>query len=234
MRLILFCILFVGVYQLCAQDVKAYGIVTYRQSPATKVQITLFEHDSLLKKTYSDRKGKFHFRLSEKKTYVLFFYKPSFNISAYKIINHLDQDLQNVFIEVQLTKSKEAQDSIFWKSPMVKTMRPAMREEYKLVIDQYLQEKKVKPSLSSVPKMDTITEFDRIEDGGLVHVHQTKIGSDIYERIVDLRKDVRFMKNEKPVTEVTYNFETKRRNDAVVKKEKNVKNHSRYKPLRKK
>jgi hypothetical protein len=82
--------------------------------------------------------------------------------------------------------------------------------------------------------MDTITEFDRIEDGGLVHVHQTKIGSDIYERIVDLRKHVRFMKNEKPVTEVTYNFETKRRNDAVVKKEKKVKNHSRYKPLQKK
>ncbi len=234
MRLILFCILFIGFYRLSAQDVKAYGIVTYRQNPATKVQITLFGNDSLLKKTYSDRKGKFHFRLSEKKTYVLFFYKPLFNISAYKIINRLDQDLQNVFIEVQLTKSKEVQDSIFWKSPMVKTMRPTMRDEYKLLIDKYLQEKKVKPSLKSVTKIDTFTEFDRQEDGGLVHVHQTIIGSDIYERIVDVHKEVRFMKNEKPVTEVTYYFETKRRNDAVVKKEKSVKNHSRYKPLRKK
>jgi|JI6StandDraft_1071083.scaffolds.fasta_scaffold10690_1 hypothetical protein len=234
MRLILLCILFVGFHQIYAQDVKAYGIVTYRQSPATKVQITLFEHDSLLKKTYSDRKGKFHFRLSEKKTYVLFFYKPSFNISAYKIINRLDQELQNVFIEVQLSKSKEVQDSIFFKSTLVKNMSPSVRNAYKIVVDEYLKEKKVKVKSFTQPQMDSISEFDRQEDGGTVHVYQIRIGNDVYERIVDTRQQVRYMKNEKPITEVTYNFETKRRNEGVLKKEKKVKNHSRYKPLQKK
>ncbi len=234
MRLILFCILFVGFYRLCAQDVKAYGIVTYRQNPATKVQITLFENDLLLKKTYSDRKGKFHFRLSEKKTYVLFFYKPSFNISAYKIINRLDQDLQNVFIEVQLTKSKEAQDSIFIKSPLIANMNPLMRERYKQEVDEYLREKKPKQNTRGEPKLDSIVEFDRQEAGETVHVFQTQIGNDMYERIVDAHQQTRFMKNEKPITEATYNFETKRRGDTVMNKDKKVKNHSRYKPLQKK
>ncbi|MBL7800729.1 MAG: hypothetical protein JNL95_08375 [Chitinophagales bacterium] len=234
MRLILLCLFFVGIHRVYAQDVKAYGIVTYRQSPVTKVQITLFEHDSLLKKTYSDRKGKFHFRLSEKKTYVLFFYKPSFNISAYKIINRLDQELQNVFIEVQLSKSKEVQDSIFSKSTLVKSMSPSMRNDYKIVVDEYLKEKKVKAKSFTQPQMDSISEFDRQEEGETVHVYQIRIGNDVYERIVDARQQVRYMKNEKPITEVTYNFETKRRNEGVLKKEKKVKNHSRYKPLQKK
>lgn len=234
MRIILLCILFVCFHQLCAQDVKAYGVVTYRQNPATKVQISLFEHDSLLKKTYSDRKGRFHFRLNEKKTYVLFFYKPTYNIHAYKITNQLEQDLQNIFIEVPLTKSKEVQDSVFVKSPIVKNMRPLMREEYKLAVEGYLKEKKEKskPTLLAMP--DSIIEFERQEESGLVHVYQTKIGSDSYERIVDARNEVRFMKNEKPITQVTYDFETKRRNDGVIKKEGKVKNHSRYKPLQKK
>jgi hypothetical protein len=219
---------------LDAQDVKVYGLVTYRQNPAIKVQIALFENDSLIQKAYSDKKGKFHFRLSEKKTYILFFYKPTFDINAYKVINRLDQDLQNIFIEVPLTKSKEAQDSIFLKSAMVKTMRPAMKQEYKLSVDQYLKEKKSKSNSTNLHKVDSIVEFDRQEFGNTVHVWQTKIGTDIYERIMDARRDVRYMKNEKPITEVTYEFETKRRNDGVVKKEGKVKNHSRYKPLRKK
>lgn len=218
---------------LQAQDVKAYGVVTYRQSPATKVQIALFEQDTLRKKTYSDRKGKFHFRLSEKKTYILFFYKPSFNISAYKIINRLDQDLQNIFIEVQLTKSKELQDSIFFKSPIVKNMNATARKEYKDAVDEYLKEKKIKGN-SAQPPVDSTIAFERQENGETVHVYQIRIGNDLYERIVDAHQFVRFMKNEKPITEVTYNFETKRRNEGVLKKEKRVKNHSRYKPLRKK
>lgn len=230
--LLLFLMLFV--LSIEAQDVKAYGIVTYRQNPAIKVQIALFEHDSLLKKTYSDRKGKFHFLLSEKKTYVLFFYKPSFNINAYKIINRLDQDLQNVFIEVQLTKSKEVQDSIFIKSPLIANMNPLMRERYKQAVNEYLREKKPKQNDRGEPKLDSVVVFDRQEAGETVHVFQTRIGNDMYERIVDAHQQIRFMKNEKPITEVTYSFETKRRGDTVMKKDKKVKNHSRYKPLQKK
>jgi predicted transcriptional regulator len=109
-------------------------------------------------------------------------------------------------------------------------MNASMQNQYKLAVDGYLKEKRPKQNLP----IDSVRELDRVVDGVSEHVLQTKVGSDIYERITDINSQVRFMKNEKPITAVTFNFETKRKNEGVSKKDRKVKNHSRYKPLQKK
>ena len=62
-------------------------------------------------------------------------------------------------------------------------------------------------------------------------IYRTTIGIDIYDKVVDPIGSIAYFKNEKPITEITYDFETKRRYDGVLKRIKNTKNIKRYIPL---
>ena len=57
------------------------------------------------------------------------------------------------------------------------------------------------------------------------------IGPDIYEMVTSDNGSKRYYKNQKPITDVTYRFETTRRYEGVLKDSKNVKKFDKYKPM---
>jgi len=241
MRYVLALLFAFSCTSIFSQDLRAYGFITDEQKALHKVQVTIFESDVPIKTTYSDRKGKFHFRLTEKKEYLILFYKPGFDFYAYKIINHLDESLQNYFMNISMHASQEGFDSLLKKSPIIQQLKSEVISAYLENMYAYTQSSKTHQQALTANALEeqqrfenrTETETKRMAGGKEEFVYRTKIGPDIYERIVDIKNQERFTKNEKPITLSTYTFETKRRYDGVLKRVKKVKNHSIYKPLQK-
>lgn len=217
------------------QVVRVYGDIEQNNKKLNRVLVTIFENDIFYKKTYSNNKGKFKFRVTDTNSYIAFFYKPGYDFYAYKIINKLQSDMQNIYLTITLPKAKMSLDSLLDKSLLLKQMNPKMINDYAENIYNYKGEDDKKERQVFLTEKAIREEEDRTIERIKTNekeVLTTTIGQDIYEKVWS-KKGISYFKNSKPITEITYNFETGRRFEGVLKRSKYVKKLKRYTPLKK-
>jgi hypothetical protein len=230
-------LLFFALYCLksIGQTVRVYGDIEQNNKKLNRVLVTIFENDVFYKKTYSNNKGKFKFRVTDTNSYIALFYKPGYDFYAYKIINKLQSDMQNIYLNIALPKAQIPLDSLLEKSLLLKKMNPKMISEYAENIYDYKgTDDKKERQVSLAEKAIKEDEERKIERKRTNDKETliTTIGQDLYEKVWS-NKSISFFKNSKPITEITYNFETGRRFEGVLKKSKYVKKLKRYTPLKK-
>jgi hypothetical protein len=71
----------------------------------------------------------------------------------------------------------------------------------------------------------------RISDKDSAERTTIAIGPDIYDMLTDAKGAKMYYKNQKPITEATYLFETTRRYEGVLKNKRDVKRFEKYKPM---
>lgn len=219
-----------------AQSVSAYGEIKNGNNKLDRVMITVFENDTFYKKTYTNHKGKFRFKVNDRKSYVALFYKPGYDFYAYKIVNKLNEDIQNINLNLSLPSNKQPLDSLLHSSLLMKRLPQYLVKTYIENIYQYRggTMQKQRKQILAINALKERARFENEKKSILAEentIYRTTIGIDIYDKVVDPIGSIAYFKNEKPITEITYDFETKRRYDGVLKRIKNTKNIKRYIPL---
>lgn len=216
-----------------AQSVSAYGEIKNGNDKLDRVMITVFENDTFYKKTYTNHKGKFRFRVNDRKSYIALFYKPGHDFYAYKIVNKLNAEVQQINLNLSLFATTQPLDSLLTTSLLIKRLPQYLVKTYIENIYQYKggsMQKLRKQTLIA----NALKEKERFknEQKSIIAredtIYRTTIGHDIYDKVIDTKAAVAYFKNDKPITEITYNFETKRRYDGILKRLKNTKNLKRY------
>ena len=227
-------------YLVSAQKVKVYGQLTYAHQPAADVLITVFEKGQFYKKFVTNRKGEFRFYI-DKSDYAILFYKPGFEPFSSTIINKLETDIQLIPINSELIKSKYSNDSTLANSKMIAQLKPAMAKSYLQYVYQY-ERKSKSPARTDSTSLRTrhlllkqaIAERERFKNykrSTENEITTTTIGTDIYLMTINSMKGKLYFKNDKPITEATYFFETTRRYEGILINKKDVKKFEKYEPI---
>lgn len=231
-------LLYFGMMGLYAKalSVSAYGDIKNGNNKLDRVMITVFENDTLYKKTYTNHKGKFRFKVNDRKSYIALFYKPGYDFYAYKIVNKLNADIQNINLNLTLPNSEQPLDSLLHNSPLIRKLPQYLVKTYIENIYQYRggSMRKQRKQTLIANALKERTRFENEKKSILTKedtIYRTTIGIDIYDKVVDQKGMIAYFKNEKPITEITYNFETKRRYDGVLKRFKHAKKRKHYTPL---
>jgi len=224
-----------------AQFIRVNGdVTTHEELPIEGVLVMAFDRGTLLKSYVTDDKGQYSFNV-DKMIFDVMFYKPGLHAHSYRLNNRLDKETQGIYVDIQMDDStaetavqlplwlKQHQltatymDSLY-NDKISKLTPPAPKHKSKKEIQkEALAEQKRFANY----KQSTVTDSVNNEES---QVTTTVIGPDTYERITSERGEKKYFKNSKPITEVTYRFETTRRYDGVLKSTKNVKKIEKYQP----
>jgi hypothetical protein len=203
-----------------------------------RVLITVFENDTFYKKTYTNYKGKFRFRVNDRKSYIALFYKPGYDFYAYKIVNKLNAEVQQINLNLSLHTTQQPLDSLLQSSLLIKRLSQYLVNTYIENIYEYrggsLRKQRKQTLIANALKEKE--RFKNEQKSILTRedtIYRTILGPDVYDKVVDANGALTYFKNEKPITEVTYNFETKRRYDGVLKRIKNIKKRRQSRSLSK-
>ncbi|MFN8278108.1 MAG: hypothetical protein U0T84_11550 [Chitinophagales bacterium] len=223
-----------------AQHIKVYGHAAVGKEPVTSVLICLFENGKLSKQTHSFEDGSFFIRMDEKKDYILLFYKKGFRVAGQKIVNRMTEEGMNLPVYLALEPSTLPPDSELLSSSLLKQLKPEITASFLEAI--LTNEHKSDSSTVSELIKAAIDEDERFKNykseqtkaqrnGEEVTITQVEIGPDRYEKLENSRHAIQYFKNDKPITSTTYNFETTRRLEGVLKKFRKTKAFKKYKPM---
>lgn len=223
-----------------AQHIKVYGHAASGKEPVTSVLICLFENGKLSKQTHSFDDGSFFIRMDEKKDYVLLFYKKGFRVAGQKIVNRMTEEGMNLPVYLALEPSTLPPDSELLCSSLLKQLKPEMTGSFLEAI--LTNEHKSDTATVSELIKAAIDEDERFKNykseqtkaqrnGEEVTITQVEIGPDRYEKLENSRHAIQYFKNDKPITSTTFNFETTRRLEGVLKKFRKTKAFKKYKPM---
>jgi hypothetical protein len=231
-----------------AQAVKVYGQTSTKGKPLSDVLIVVFENDSFYKKINTDRKGKYRFRV-EDKAYTILYYKPGYAPQQVRIVNKLDADVQLIPFNMDMDSSEGSPDTVMARSGLLDIANPHMAVTYisylyryerkhigrrkdtsartlsHILIERALDEQR---RFENYRRSDTLIQGSNSKDK-LVTI---AIGPHKYEMQTSQKGEKRYFKNDKPVTEMTYLFETTRRYEGVLKNKKDVRDFKQYDPHR--
>jgi hypothetical protein len=233
---------FISVTAIDAQRIRVNGEVTTRtELPIEGVMVMAFDNGTLLKSYVTDAKGQYSFNV-DKMVFDVLFYKPGFYSHSYRLDNRLDKETQGINIDIHLDDSvaETAVNLAFWLKQHILTQAEmdtiyadeinkipppsAKHKSKKEILKDALAEQK---RFSNYKETKTSSSVDDQEKD----VTTVIIGPDTYELITSDKEGKRYYKNNKPITQVTYKFETTRRYEGVLKSSKHVKKIDRYRPL---
>jgi hypothetical protein len=237
--LVLFLVFTFSINVINAQRIRINGdIKTKTEIPIPGVLVMAFDHSTLLKSYVSDEKGEYSFNVDN-----ILYYKPGMHAHTYSLNNRLDKETQGMYVYIQMDDSlaeTAIELSVWLKSHRLTQsyMDSIYTEEIRKLPPP--SKKKVHKSKKDIQK-EALAEQQRFSnykkttekksvDNQEREVTTILIGPDIYELISSPRGDKKYFKNQKPITETTYRFETTRRYDGVLKKSKNVKKFDKYHP----
>lgn len=225
-----------------AQHIRVNGDVKTRaEVPIQGVLVMAFDNSSPLKSYVSNDKGEYGFFV-DRVVFDIVYYKPGLQTHAYSVRNRLDKETQGVYVYIQMDDSLAEtatnlsvwlkkhhistafMDSVFTQEVAKDSAARANRPmSHKQLLKEAIAEQK---RFSNYKKTTDKESVNNEED----EVTRVTIGTDKYELIKNNKGDKRYFKNDKPITEVTYRFETTRRYDGVLKNSKSVKKFDKYKP----
>lgn len=237
---LLICMVFAGLAN--AQSIRVNGEVkTIKELPIQGVVVMAFDGGHMIKSYVTDENGEYSFYV-EKLTFDVLFYKPGMRSHACRVINRMDKEIQGINLNVQMDDStaetlidlsqwlnKRKITASYIDSVYAEDIRqlppPKQKHQSKKQIEkEALAEQKRFSNYKESTVSDTTNHKGQV-------ITTTVIGPDTYECISTDKGSKRYLKNDKPVTESTYKFETTRRYEGVLKSTKSVKKLDKYKPM---
>ena len=200
-----------------------------------------FDKGEMLKNYVSNEKGEYRFDV-DRMVFDILYYKPGMKVHAYSVNNRLDRETQGVYVYIAMDDSLDetAVDLTVWlkrhhltAAYMDSVYTEEIRKDSTKASSQHKSHKQLmKDALAEQKRFSNYkktTEKQSI-DNQESDVTTITIGPDTYELITSDKGGKKYFKNQKPITEVTYRFETTRRYDGVLKSSKNVKKFDKYEP----
>jgi len=238
---------FIGLFLVCliafnnteAQRIRVNGEVsTHAELPAEGVLVMAFDNNNLLMSYLTDAKGQYSFNVDAMVFDVLFF-KPGFCSHTYRLNNRMNSQTQAVDIDIQLddSTSQTAVNLSLWIKQHKLTptyMDSLYTVEMSRVPPPSLKHKSKKQiEKEATAEQKRFSNYKETESKKSINNQESDIttvviGPDTYELITSDVDGKRYYKNKKPITEVTYRFETTRRYDGVLKSSKHVKKADKY------
>jgi hypothetical protein len=222
-----------------AQRIRVNGEVTTKlELPIEGVLVMAFVDGDMIKSYVTDDKGEYSFFV-DKSVFDVLFYKPGMYSHTCKINNRMEKEIQGINLNVYLDDStaETAVNLPLWlkKHHLTATyMDSIYTEEIKKIPAPKAKHKSrkqlEKDALAEQKRFSNYKE-NTVKDSVDNNVTTVVIGPDTYERITSQKGSKQYFKNQKPITEATYRFETTRRYDGVLKNSKNVKDFDKYKPM---
>jgi hypothetical protein len=240
--LVLLC--YLTVQLSTAQQIRVYGRLTDRGKPLKGVLITIFEDNTFYKKFITDRKGEFRFSVANK-SYLILFYKPGYEPDALLIKNHMEHDVHLYPIDQELIPSNGNADTTLARSKLLEQIRPNVAQTYLTYVYKYERSRRSSDSSSVKTRRSLVRQAlaererfknykrevnKRQRNNEDENVTLTQIGPDTYLLVTNTKGEKQYFKNDKPITEVTYNFETNRRYEGVLKNKRDVRRFEKYDP----
>jgi len=214
-----------------SQQVKIYGEIINNKKKVKGVLVSIFEEDVPYKTTYTNNKGKFFEVISNRKDYTILFYKTGYAIQGYRISNRLETNTQKIPIDINLEATIGSFDSILIQSELLKKLPAQVSTAFLKGI--YEQSLRVVSKENKKEEQKILTENATKEEGRFKNFKQTiaekfingedntvtvtQIGDDYYELLINKKRQKRYTKNDKPITDITYYFETSRKYEGVLK-----------------
>lgn len=243
MRFVLLLLCCVGIYELSdGQSIRVNGDVkTIKELPIQGVVVMAFDNGRMIKSYVTDEKGEYSFFV-EKFTFDVLFYKPGMRSHACRVVNRMDKEIQGVNLSIEMDDStaetsvdlsqwlkKHKVTASYVDSLYMEELRnvPPPKQKHQ---SKKQMEKEALAEQKRFSNYKQITVRDSV-DHKSEQITTTLIGPDTYECITSDKGARRYVKNDKPITEATYKFETTRRYDGVLKSSKNVKKLDKYKPM---
>ena len=242
--IVLIISLFFCIGSVEAQRIKVNGDVsTPHKLPVQGVLVMAFDSNLLLEKFITDNKGLYSFYVDTVVVFDLLFYKPGHPTYASKVHNLLLKETQAIYISVLMDDSSStgATDLNIWL-PRHNLSGLNMDSLYAKATGRYAaykrhikkeRKKQISNAMAEQKRFSNYKEATskRSVDDKESDVTTITIGPDIYEMVTNDNGGKRYYKNQKPITDVTYHFETTRRYEGVLKDSKNVKKFDKYKPM---
>jgi hypothetical protein len=235
-------ILAVIYHSLHAQQVMVQGTATSFDKPLSGVMIDIFENGRFFKKMVTNKSGRYRFYLPHNQMYQLLFYYDGYEPQVFGVLNKSDESTQSIPINVTFDVSPASPDSLLAHTTVFSTLKPSVAAQFNKDIFEYVEEQKRKKKDSKAAdylinqakdeenrfrnyKVTTSRKPNTNKD-----VTTTTIGNDTYLLEQAEAGTKSYFKNDKPITEYTYTFETTRRYEGVLKDVKVVKKTRKYKP----
>lgn len=225
-----------------AQNIRVNGEVsTVKDLPIQGVVVMAFEDGKVVKSYVTDENGEYSFYV-DKLVFDVLFYKPGMYTHTCKVMNKMEKEIQGINLNVQLDDStaETAVDLSQWLKRHKVTasyVDSVYSEELrKLPPPKHKHQSKKQIEKEALAEQKRFSNYsEKTVSDSTNHKGQTTtttvIGPDTYECITSDKGAKRYLKNDKPVTESTYRFETTRRYDGVLKSSKSVKKLDKYKPM---
>ena len=245
---LMLCLLFR--YSANGQYIKTYGEVTSENKKVAGVLVCVYENDVPFKRTFTNNKGQFFFKVDNLKTYTALFYKDAHLICGYRIINKLEFETHKLPIYVEMQPTKLPQDTLISQSLLLKQLKQKMATDFIERIFVYEAKRKTQNDSiatsnskrakkilldAAIAERDRFKKFEQqksktVKAAEDLNITITKIGPDTYELVENRKLEKQYFKNEKPITESTYLFETTRRYEGVLKNVRKAKRFKKYIP----
>jgi hypothetical protein len=234
-------IFFISLQYVCGQYVVISGSVAEHKKPAQGVLVMIFSKKQPVKAVISDEKGQYRIR-TDVNSIDLVFYKKGKTVLGQSYRNKLmvvDQFF-NYDVEMEDTAVEAAQNamrylkSIHVDSTYLDSIFTSENEKQKAEIKvKPLSHKEMAKAAKEEQKRFANYKSSTTKKTDGAHTDQvtvTKIGPDTYEKTVNEKNEKKYAKNDKPISETTYYFETTRRY-GVNKKTKKVEHFDKYDPM---
>ena len=222
-----------------AQHILVNGDVTTKKDlPIQGVIVMAFDNGRMIKNYITDEKGEYRFYVEEM-AFDLLYYKPGMRAHTCSVNNHMEKDNQGFNISIQLDDSTARTatnlaswlkqhhvtatylDSVYTEElKKANTPKPVHKSKKQLQKEAVAEQKRFSNYKESTVKDSTDSQVTTLT-----------IGPDTYECITAEKGTKRYLKNDKPISEATYRFETSRRYDGVLKGTRSVKKLDKYKPM---
>ena len=227
-----------------AQRIRVNGdVTTPHKLPVQGVLVMAFDSNLVLEKFITDNKGRYSFYVDTIVVFDLLFYKPGHPSYASRVHNLLQRETQAIYLSVLMDDSASAgavdlniwlprhhlaalnMDSLYAKTTgRYAAYKRHIKKEHKKQMNNAVAEQK---RFANYTEATSKRSVDNKESD----VTTITIGPDINEMVTSDNGSKRYYKNQKPITDVTYRFETTRRYEGVLKDSKNVKTFDKYKPM---
>ncbi|MBS1686121.1 MAG: hypothetical protein JSS76_15355 [Bacteroidetes bacterium] len=224
----------------CAQRVQVYGRAGHGGKGEAGVMVMIFEGDQFTRRIITDQTGTYRF-YTDGRDYTVLYYKPGIKPRSVHIINTVLDETVKFPVDIETEPVQMSADSFAATTAAVGSSRPELSRMYITAVYEYEKHASRRDTFSRNTRRalirQAIAERDRFAnykksahkaDKDSSQHTTIAIGPDTYEEVTDPKGARRYYKNDKPITEVTYRFETTRRYEGVLKNKRDVRRFEKY------
>lgn len=240
MRALTLILCLIAAISVTAQRVQVYGRASHDGRGEAGLMVLVFEGDRFSRRIVTDQDGTYRF-YTDGHDYTVLYYKPGMKPRSVHIINSVMDETVKFPVDIEVEPVQMSADSFAASAAAVGSSRPELSRMYITAVYEYEKRASKKDTFSrhtrqalirqAIAERERFAHYKKITSpAGKDSTQRTviTIGPDTYEEVTDAKGGKRYFKNEKPVTEVTYRFETTRRYEGVLKNKRDVRRFEKY------